>query len=261
MAGQVFDRPFALSMGPQRSGARWLETYLKARGDICLPEGVKETFFFDRHYDRGLDFYAGHFKPAPQHALMMEITTTVFDHDEAPKRVFELFGQDVTLICPLRSPVTRSYALFRHYKRYGIERGSLREVCFKNPQILESSKYAKNLKRWYAYFDPSKISVLYQEDLQKDPVFYTQSLCQALNIPHMPPGVIANDDYPFSSPRSEGGLWERLMRPMTGWLGKRNVADENLIIPESDRLWLQEQLSDETEELQKMMGPIAQWTR
>ena len=39
--------PFCLFMGPQRSGTSWLYRYLMDRGDVCLPSGVKEVFFFD----------------------------------------------------------------------------------------------------------------------------------------------------------------------------------------------------------------------
>lgn len=103
-----FDRPFALSMGPQRSATSWLDRYLRMRGDVCLPRGVKEVFFFDRYFHRGFGFYKRHYTPNSKHSLIMEISTTSFDHPEAPSRVYKIFGDQITLICPLRHPVERS---------------------------------------------------------------------------------------------------------------------------------------------------------
>ena len=104
----LFPVPFALLIGPQRAGTTWVDRYLRSREDICLPDQVKEIFFFDRNYDRGLDFYKSHFKPDKNHRLIMEITATAFDHPQAPQRIYDTFGKNIRLICPLRHPVIRS---------------------------------------------------------------------------------------------------------------------------------------------------------
>ncbi len=91
LSGLFFDKNFALSIGPQRAGARWIDRYLRGRGDVCLPTHVKEIFYFDRHFERGPEFYFGHFRYLPQHKIGVEVTTTAFDHPEAPARVHQMF--------------------------------------------------------------------------------------------------------------------------------------------------------------------------
>src|SRR5262245_58826198 len=115
----LFGKPAALSIGPQRCGTSRIHDYFKARGDVCLPD-VKEIFYFDRHFQRGPEFYAEHFKIEPQHRLVMELTTTAFDNPDAPDHVHTLFGTDVKLICPLRNPVERSKAIYADYIKYGL---------------------------------------------------------------------------------------------------------------------------------------------
>jgi len=44
--------------GPQRTGSTWLDRVLRAHPALCLPENVKETKFFDQHFNKGLDWYA-----------------------------------------------------------------------------------------------------------------------------------------------------------------------------------------------------------
>ncbi|MEM7651138.1 MAG: hypothetical protein AAF204_03525 [Pseudomonadota bacterium] len=132
----LFSKPFALSIGPQGCGADDLHEYYEARADVALPN-VREIFFFDRHVQRGPDFYREHFDEKDAE-LVMEITTTAFDHEQAPLRVQNLLGTDVKLFCPLRDPVERSLAVYRRYVRYGIVQKSLsfQEACEAAPQIV-----------------------------------------------------------------------------------------------------------------------------
>ena len=174
-------------MGPQRAGTTWVDRYLRSRGDICLPEEVKEVFFFDRNFDRGVNFYTSHFDPKKKHELAIEITATSFDHPEAPKRVEEIFGKNLRLVCPLRHPITRSYSLYLHYLRYGIVSGSLQEAVKQVPQIIESSRYTKHIGRWFDIFGRDNIAIIYQEELESDQLSFVKKLCAGLSLDFISP--------------------------------------------------------------------------
>ena len=276
----VFNTPFALSIGPQRAGTSWLDRYLRSRGDICLPSQVKEVFFFDRNYDRGLAYYAGHFQQETHHRLAMEISTTSFDHPEAPLRIRETAGLDVRLICPLRHPIVRSYSLYRHYMRYGLVKGTLREACFQNPQILNSSKYARHIKNWMLYFGRGRINIFFQEDLEKNQEQYVMKICRALRIPYVP--VLPEIQVPFNTTtNAPSHVLAKHAQHASDWLRRKELyplinaakaaglkrlifgANSNDIqksgIPAEDRAWLEEQLQDQVETLEELIGPIPQW--
>ena len=197
-------RNFSLSIGPQRAATSWINQYLENRGDICLPNGVKEIFFFDRHYKKGSRFYLRHFTPKPEDKRIVEIATTYFDDPQAPGRLLDFiqthkdndkdndnsynsFGEDpfggIQLICSLREPVARSYSLYRHYLRYGIVSGDLEQAVQQKPQILESSRYSEHLARWFKCFGRDRITILYREELQKDPEAFVEKLCGGLGVP------------------------------------------------------------------------------
>lgn len=277
----LFDKPFALSMGPQRSGSSWLDRYLRARGDICLPADVKEVFFFDEDFDRGLAHYATHFKPELPHDLVMEISTTSFDHKDAPRRVFETFGDNIRLLCPIRHPITRSYSLYLHYMRYGIVNGTLQQACDQNPQIIESSQYARNFKNWHKYFKPEQIKVIFQEDLETDQLKYLKETCEALEIEYILPSDEIMGRFNAST-YTKAGLIASLAQTISRWLrryklyfiihigkalglrellfGKENQDAKPDGIPPKDRAWLEEKLKGEIKAFEDLLGhPIPQW--
>ena len=52
--------PDFIAVGPPRTATTWLHEVLA--GHVCLPTDRKETDFFNRFYDRGLDWYANYFR-------------------------------------------------------------------------------------------------------------------------------------------------------------------------------------------------------
>jgi hypothetical protein len=275
----IFDRPFALLMGPQRTGTSWIDRYLRARGDVALPNGVKETFFFDRRYSRGIEFYKSHFTPAPRQKLVMEVSTTSFDHPDAPKRVFENFGQNIRLLCPLRHPVTRSYSLYLHYKRYGMVTGTLQEACIQNPQILTSSHYAIHIEKWIAQFGLNKIHFLFQEQMDMDLNYYVATLCDALHIPCILPATETRTRFNSRAAAPLPGLARaahdsaQILRryklyPLINAAKKIGLKNfvfgmenqiENTSIPADARDWLENQLSGQAGALEEIIGPVSCW--
>lgn len=180
------NKPFGLTIGPQRSGTTWVDRYLRSRGDVCLPHQVKETFYFDKNYNKGHDFYKNHFAPEEQHSMIIEVSATAFDHPDAPKRVFDMFGNNLKMVCPLRHPVPRSYSLYRHFLQYGIVREPLDNAIEQKPSIITSSFYAKHLENWYKVFGQNAIEVIFLEELRLDPENFTKKLCDGFGLPYKP---------------------------------------------------------------------------
>ncbi|MCC7305076.1 MAG: hypothetical protein IT558_02330 [Alphaproteobacteria bacterium] len=185
----LFDLPFALSMGPQRCGTESLWPYFRARRDVALPYDVRETFFFDRNFQRGPEFYISHFRIKSRHSLVMELTTTIFDNPDAPGRVLDLCGRDIRLLCPLRNPMDRSWSAYADLLRYGLVKGSIREASEEVPQILYASRYAENLERWFEKFGSGPIHVVFTEDLEQNRAVFLKDLCGFLTLPFKDPYI------------------------------------------------------------------------
>lgn len=179
--------PNVLVVGPMKAGTTWLHSYLSDRGDICLPDGVKETFFFDRNSDKDLAWYASHFKhfDPRSHEKIVEVGASYFPEAQAPYRVKSLLG-DVTILILVRDPVERAWSHYNHLRRMGYTRLPLDQAVRTFPQIIEASRYRLGIERWKAAISPEQVKVLRFELIRQDPTRFLQDVCSALNLAFKP---------------------------------------------------------------------------
>jgi hypothetical protein len=184
--------PGALAVGPQRTGTTWVHEYLSARGDVCLPDGVKETFFFDSRFDSGLEWYASHFRQCAETRVVAEVAPTYFHCPAAPERIHTHLGR-VPIVCTLRDPAERTFSLYLHMRRRGATRLDFPSAVEQYPQLLDSSRYATHLARWQEVFGAEGVLVLLLDDLAASPETYVARLCRHLGLPVMPvPAALQN---------------------------------------------------------------------
>lgn len=252
MTHTIFEIPFALSIGPQRCGTGWLERYMRRRGDICLPESVKEIFFFDRHYHRGPEFYLSHFHPLDKHILAMELTTTAFDVPDAPRNAYNLLGKEIKLACLLRHPVDRALAVYHDYLHYGIVSGPIAEAVDQAPQILFGSRYADHLERWFERFGEQQVEIFLYETLEKDPAAFARQVCDFLALSFIPPAA----DIHLTPMHNLSPAKPRLGAILEGFVGANKKGGKEGRRDTPDIRWLAERLSGEQERLEKLIGRV-----
>ena len=175
--------PDFLGVGPRRTGSSWMDELL--RGEVCLPEGVKETFFFNRFYDKGLDWYATHFRDPGGTRLVGEIAPTYFESAVVRERVArDLPG--CKIICTLRDPIERLSSLYWLKQSYGITRLSFEQAVREDPEMFEPGHYARHVEAWYQAAGRENVLVLIYEDLANRPQWFADQLCAFLEIPSLP---------------------------------------------------------------------------
>ncbi len=184
--------PNALVIGPMKAGTSWVQEYLALRRDVCLPKGVKETFYFDRYFGKAPHWYEGHFRHyGPEnHRRVMEVAPSYFHSAEAPRRIHDLLGE-IPLIVTLRDPVQRAWSHYLHLRRKGYTQLSLREAVQEYPEILDASRYSRQLNRWAKIFGKNNLHIFLLEDLIKDPDMYCVQLCNVLDLAYADPGAVA----------------------------------------------------------------------
>lgn len=176
--------PDMLVIGPMRTGTTWIYEYLKARDDVCLPVGVKETFFFDRRYQNDINWYAAHFRhfKPKKHLRIIEVAPSYFHNEKVPERILSDLGH-LSFIVIIRDPVERSISHYRHLKRRGLVGDDLKEAVRSFPEIVGASRYTEHLQRWEAVFGSDAIRLLSHDKLCSEPQAFTAELCRALNLP------------------------------------------------------------------------------
>ncbi|SRR6266852_6265608 len=68
--------PSFFIVGPPRTGTTWLHQVLGKRS--ILPNPVKETRFFDVHFDRGMEWYRSHYRQSAGRVVAGEVAPTYF---------------------------------------------------------------------------------------------------------------------------------------------------------------------------------------
>lgn len=174
--------PSFFIIGPPRTGTSWLHEVLSTQASLSHP--TKETRFFDRYFDRGLDWYASHYRQAVPGRPRGEVAPTYFVSQEARARIAALIPQ-ARIVCTFRNPVDRVVSLYRLKRAYGFIPWNFEEALERDPELMESSRYSAHLKEWQKTFGPSQVMVTMHEDMQADPQGYLDRLVDFIGLPRM----------------------------------------------------------------------------
>lgn len=173
--------PNFLIIGPQKTGTTWLHMCLSQHPEVFLAKGVKETYFFDRYFDRGAGWYERYFSHAKQGAAVGEVAPTYFAAPEAPSRIRSLCP-DVKIVACLRDPVQRSWSAYLDAWRKGDTDLPIEHAIERYPNFLDDSLYSKHLERYYNEFPEKHILVLIHEDITQDYMRVLSRLFQFIGV-------------------------------------------------------------------------------
>jgi len=172
--------PSFVVVGPPRTGTSWLHEVLNEHAN--LPGPTKETRFFDLHFDRGVNWYLDHFPKAQDGRPFGEVAPTYFGSSAARERIAQTIP-NAKLVFIFRHPVQRLVSLYRLKRAYGMLSWSLEEAMERDPEMVDSSRYASNLRRWQSAFPKEQLSINLYEDLNSNPQAFIDQLAGFLEIP------------------------------------------------------------------------------
>jgi hypothetical protein len=172
--------PSFIAVGPPRTGTTWLHEVLTEHTN--LPGPTKETRFFDLHFDRGLRWYLDHFAGEHEGRPFGEIAPTYFGSSHARDRIAKTLPH-AKLIFIFRHPIHRLVSLYRMKRAHGMVEWSLEEALERDPEMVNSSQYATNLRKWQNQFPADQISINLYDDLSSDPQALIDHITGFLEIP------------------------------------------------------------------------------
>jgi len=153
---------------------------LSLHPDLSLPVTRKETFFFDRHFERGPDWYDRQFDPLRRAFPRGEIGPSYFDSPLAMERLAAC--RHLKVIVGLRNPITRAFSLFRHHRSRGRVPPGFFEAVERMPEILSSGIYARWFPQWEKRIEGSRIFCMIDDDVASDPRSVLGAICGFLGI-------------------------------------------------------------------------------
>jgi hypothetical protein len=152
---------------------------------------------------------------------MGEVAPTYFASTEARERIARTLP-DAKVVCTFRNPVERVWSLYRLRRAHARIPWSFEEAIDRDPELMETSRYATHLKAWQTALGRDQVLVTMYEDLRSDPQSYVDCLVDFIGVPRFP---IAKEHfrYAYSSegeklayPRNQHVM--RIARAAADWL-------------------------------------------
>ncbi|MEL6441236.1 MAG: sulfotransferase domain-containing protein [Cyanobacteria bacterium J06621_8] len=172
-----------VAVGPFKTGTSWIYNYLINYQQVALPTKVKETFFFDHKFERGIDWYFSHFEEISPEQKIGEIAPSYFHSESAPQRIFQ-HNPQCKIIVTLREPISRLISFYQHKQQRGElkPKTSLIQELSQKETLYKSALYHLHLSRWIDVFGADKVQVIFFEDLATSPVDFAKQLCQKIEL-------------------------------------------------------------------------------
>ncbi len=175
--------PNFLGIGAQRSGTSWLTLQLKSHPKIYMSDR-KEVHFFDRYYDRGLDWYQRFFpkdKQAAKYRWIGEITPNYMYMPEVPALIHTHLP-DCKFIAILRNPADRVYSQYNMSILKKADKRTFKEYLEQKSDTFTRSLYCQQIKRYLQYFPLENFLILIFEETMKKPEQALNKIAEFLSI-------------------------------------------------------------------------------
>jgi hypothetical protein len=174
-------RPNFIFIGPDKSGSSWLHHVLSQHPQGYVPPS-KDIYFFDRYYDRGLEWYFRHFVDCPPDARAVgELSHDYLFSPLAAERI-RADLPDVRLITSLREPLDRSFSQYLYMRRNAITHKPFEEAVKDHPEILSNSLYARHLEAYFALFQRNQIKTMFYDHLKAEPRSFALEIFDFLGL-------------------------------------------------------------------------------
>ncbi|XP_072549693.1 heparan sulfate glucosamine 3-O-sulfotransferase 6-like [Salminus brasiliensis] len=167
--------PQAIIIGVKKGGTRALLEFLRVHPDVRALGA--EPHFFDRFYERGLEWYRNLMPRTLDGQITMEKTPSYFVTKETPSRLCAM-NCDTKLIVVVRDPVTRAVSDYTQTLTKTPGLPSFQNLAFKNStsgtvdaswSAVRIGLYAQHLENWLRHFPLSSFLFVSGERLVSDP--------------------------------------------------------------------------------------------
>lgn len=171
--------PDFLYIGTSKAGSTWLFNALAIHPDVWLASN-KGLYYFDAHYDRGLDWYRAQFEGADGQAVG-EFSHSYLSSPEAPERI-ATYSPTMRLLVCLREPVDRAFSDYLDLAKNNGFTGSFTEAVEQHPRLLDRGRYATHLSHYLEHFPATQIHVGFFDDLKTGAQEYADEVYDFLGI-------------------------------------------------------------------------------
>ncbi len=180
-------KPTFLYIGAAKAGTFWLYEILREHPEVFVPV-AGDVMFFDRLYDRGLDFYWSYFRKAAGFKAIGDISHDYFLSAERARRIHDVLP-DAKLICCLREGIDRTMSeylydktVFQYVRASQHRRGFSFEEFARLPVVVRLADYYNCLLPFYELFPAENILVLFFDELKQDAADFVSRIYRFIGV-------------------------------------------------------------------------------
>ena len=177
---------YALIVGSMKCGTSSLFTYLSEHPQIASAKDKEPNFFAnDANWGKGIEWYHSlwDFNPAV-HRIALEASTMYTKLPRFPNAAERIAGVNAgfRFVYIMRNPIERIESHYTHGQVANWTTTAKPMTEGLDPQLIEVSKYAKQISEYYKRFPSRSILLLNLDDLKRDPHGTLEKVCQFLQI-------------------------------------------------------------------------------
>ncbi len=210
-------------VGCQRCGTTWTDAALREHPQVYLPH-KKQSYFFDRNYDKGIDWFMERFSGVePHHLAVGEISTGYCLPDSVP--LMAKHFPDVKLLMVMRNPIDRAYS---NYQSRKTECGwaSFEQAVETDPDLLERGQYADQIDSILSYYPLNQLMLLLYDDLHSDDRLYLKSVLDFIGIDSdVDSKLIGQRKNAAMFPKTRKALHKLGLKPLVSYISKSRIGD------------------------------------
>jgi hypothetical protein len=223
-------QPTFLFIGADRCGSKSLHQIFRQHPNCYVPT-IADPYFFDRHYDRGLDWYLDLFAAAPAGTQAIGEFSHDYIHSAAAAERIAKHFPEIPLLATLRHPIERTFSSYASAYSAGVISTTFEQALKEVPMLIGNSLYADKLRVYREWFPPEQLKVLFFDDLETDPRAFAGQAFELLNLPLVDEidygqrmSVLSCSRFPLSGPLSKLGA--HALRKL-GWVNLLGTLKSN----------------------------------
>ncbi len=213
-----------LVVGCQRCGTTWVDAALREHPEVYLPP-QKQTYFFDRNHEKGLEWWLENFKGAEpgRHKAVGEVATGYCLVEASPRMAAA--APQARLIMTMRHPVERAYSYYLTMKD---ETGQLpfAEAVERDPDLLARGRYIEQIEQILRHYPRERLLLLTYDQLASNDRAYFRQILEFIGVdPEFESSQFGQIRNSAMFPRTRRALDRAGLRPVVRAVSRSPVGD------------------------------------
>jgi len=189
-------KPNLLLIGAPKSATTSISVMLSHHPDVLVVKGKEPHFFSEnRRYARGWDWYKSLFSNHAGESAIIDASTSYSRTNAFPNTISRIIKHvpDTKILYSVRHPLDRMESAYIEWMTtpgFKFRFSSINDAVYREPNIIESSRYWKNISVYRKYFADQRIKIIWFDEYVSDPdavladIFEFIGVNPLISIPH-----------------------------------------------------------------------------